>query len=185
VATTSDLEKRTRNLNFCRRTWNHGAGKRPGKSLVAIPFGSDTSVYFRRRSKRRGCLLAERQRTLPLKEALLFQTGSIRGLRLMHGRREPRRAILFREDGKLSFDAPETSAAAVIITRATRRIRAVPESPGGYDLSAGFIPELVHVAGARPRVCGPTARCLTCRPRIWRGRHAGRQVTRNCLLQRR
>jgi len=52
VATYERLEKVDKqNTNFLTAgPWNHGGwGHGPGKSLGEIPFGSDTSVYFRQK----------------------------------------------------------------------------------------------------------------------------------------
>jgi len=90
--------------------WNHGgwAGG-AGKSLGAIPFGSDTALYFRRNIEAPWFAYWLKDKgSLPLKEALLFQTGSDAWVQF--GSWPPRdakvRNLYFREDGKLSFDAP-------------------------------------------------------------------------------
>ena len=90
--------------------WNHGGwALGPGSSLGPIPFGSDTGAYFRQK------ILApwfaywlKDKGVLPLKEALLFQTGSDKWVQFDSW--PPREAkaqnLYFREEGKLSLDAP-------------------------------------------------------------------------------
>ena len=120
VATYERLEKADKkNLNFLTAgPWNHGGwGNGPGKSLGAIPFGSDTSVYFRQKIEAPWFAYWLKDKgTLPLKEALLFQTGSDTwtSFDAWPPREAKARNLYFREDGKLSFDAPETSAADVV-----------------------------------------------------------------------
>ena len=117
MATYAQLEKSdSKHLNYLvAGPWNHGGwGGGPGKSLGEIPFGSDTAVYFRQKIevpwfeywlKDKG--------TLPLKEALLFQTGSDNWVHFdsWPPREAQTRNLYFREDGKLAFDAPQTDSA--------------------------------------------------------------------------
>ena len=117
VATYQRLEKSDKkNLNFLTAgPWNHGGwGHGPGKSLGMIPFGSDTSVYFRQKIEAPffAYWLKDKGK-LPLKEALLFQTGSDTwtAFDAWPPREAKTRNLYFHEDGKLSFDAPETGAA--------------------------------------------------------------------------
>jgi putative CocE/NonD family hydrolase len=117
VATYERLEKSDKkNLNFLvAGPWNHGGwGHGPGKSLGEIPFGSDTSVYFRRNIE--GPWFAywlKDKGKLPLREALLFQTGSDTwtSFDAWPPREAATRNLYFHQGGKLSFDAPQTSVA--------------------------------------------------------------------------
>jgi putative CocE/NonD family hydrolase len=116
MSTYARLEKSDpKHLNYLvAGPWNHGGwGGGPGKSLGEIPFGSDTAVYFRQKVevpwfeywlKDKGAL--------PLKEALLFQTGSDNWVQFdsWPPREAKTRNLYFREDGKLSFDAPQTNS---------------------------------------------------------------------------
>ena len=116
MATYARLEKSdSKHLNYLvAGPWNHGGwGGGPGKSLGEIPFGSDTAVYFRQKIevpwfeywlKDKGAL--------PLKEALLFQTGSDNWVQFdsWPPREAKTRNLYLREDGKLSFDAPQTDS---------------------------------------------------------------------------
>jgi uncharacterized protein len=117
VATYERLEKvDTKNLNFLTAgPWNHGGwGSGPGRSLGAISFGSDTSVYFRQKIEAPWfAYWLQDKGALPLKEALLFQTGSDMWTSFDAWPPQEARArnLYFREGGKLSFDAPETSLA--------------------------------------------------------------------------
>jgi putative CocE/NonD family hydrolase len=94
--------------------WNHGGWARStGKSLGAIPFGSDTSLYFRQKIEAPWfAYWLKNKGSLPLKEALLFQTGSNQWVQFdsWPPRDLKTRELYFREDGKLSFDAPQTTA---------------------------------------------------------------------------
>jgi putative CocE/NonD family hydrolase len=94
--------------------WNHGGWARStGKSLGAIPFGSDTSLYFRQKIEAPWfAYWLKNKGSLPLKEALLFQTGSNQWVQFdsWPPRDSKTRELYFHEDGKLSFDAPQTTA---------------------------------------------------------------------------
>ncbi|HEY2546509.1 MAG TPA: CocE/NonD family hydrolase [Candidatus Acidoferrum sp.] len=117
TSTYARLEKSDpKHLNYLvAGPWNHGGwGGGPGKSLGEIPFGSDTSVYFRQKIevpwfeywlKDKG--------ELPLKEALLFQTGSNNWVQFdsWPPREAQTRNLYFHENGKLSFEAPQTNSA--------------------------------------------------------------------------
>jgi putative CocE/NonD family hydrolase len=95
--------------------WNHGgwAGG-AGKSLGAIPFGSDTALYFRRNIEAPWfAYWLKNKGSLPLKEALLFQTGSNTWVQFdsWPPGNAQKRNLYFREDSKLSFDAPQSEGA--------------------------------------------------------------------------
>jgi uncharacterized protein len=95
--------------------WNHGGWAHgAGNSLGLIPFGSDTALYFRRNIEAPWfAYWLKNKGSLPLKEALLFQTGSDTWVKFDSW--PPRDAkmqnLYFREDGKLSFDAPTVESA--------------------------------------------------------------------------
>ena len=110
------LEKQDPNhLNYLvAGPWNHGGWARgAGDSLGLIPFGSDTSLYFRRNIEAPWFAYWLKDKgSLPLKEALLFQTGSDTWTKFDSW--PPRDAttqnLYFREDRKLSFDAPSADS---------------------------------------------------------------------------
>jgi len=116
VATYERLEKLDKkNLNFIvAGPWNHGGwGHGPGNSLGGIPFGSDTSVFFRRNIEAPWFAYWLKDKgKLPLKEAMLFQTGS--DIWTSFDAWPPREAkirnLYFHENGKLAFE-PQTSGA--------------------------------------------------------------------------
>jgi hypothetical protein len=116
VATYERLEKNdTKNLNFLAAgPWNHGGwGYGPGKSLGEIPFGSDTAAYFRRNIEAPWFAFWLKDKgKLPLKEAMLFQTGSDTwtAFDAWPPREAKPRNLYFHDDGKLSFEAPVTGA---------------------------------------------------------------------------
>ena len=118
VATYERLEKADRkNLNFLvAGPWNHGGwGFGPGKSLGLVPFGSDTGVYFRQKIEAPWFAFWLKDKgTLPLKEALLFQTGSDTWTPFASwppGEAKSR-AVYFRENGALSFEPPQAPGEA-------------------------------------------------------------------------
>jgi uncharacterized protein len=105
-----------KNLNYLAvGPWNHGGwGGGTGSSLGAIPFGSDTSVYFRQKIEAPWFAYWLKDKgALPFKEAMLFQTGSDTWTPFdsWPPREAQTSSLYFREDGKLSFDTPQTSAA--------------------------------------------------------------------------
>jgi len=111
TATYERLEKvDSKNLNyFVAGPWNHGGwGHGAGHSLGDIPFGSDTSVYFRQNIEAPWFAYWLKDKgKLPLKEALTFQTGSDEWTQFDSWpphQAQPRN-IYMREDGALSFTA--------------------------------------------------------------------------------
>jgi len=92
--------------------WNHGGwahGK--GKNLGNIPFGSDTSLYFRQKIEAPWfAYWLKNKGSLSLKEALLFQTGSDKWTQFdsWPPRDATARELYFHEDGKLSFEPPQS-----------------------------------------------------------------------------
>jgi len=116
VATYERLEEKdTKNQNFMvAGPWNHGGwGHGPGKSLGEISFGSDTSVYFRRNIEAPWFAYWLKDKgKLPLKEAMMFQTGSDTwtAFDAWPPREAKTRNLYFRDGGRLSFEAPDTGA---------------------------------------------------------------------------
>ena len=116
TATYERLEKvDTKNLNyFVAGPWNHGGwGRGAGNSLGDIPFGSDTSVYFRENIEAPWFAYWLKDKgQLPLKEAITFQTGSDQWVKYdsWPPRQAQTRNIYMREDGALSFTAPAASS---------------------------------------------------------------------------
>jgi uncharacterized protein len=94
--------------------WNHGGWARgSGNSLGAIPFGSDTGLHFRQKIEAPWFAYWLKDKgTLPLKKALLFQTGSDTWTSFdsWPPRDAKMRNLYFREDGKLSFDPPSSAS---------------------------------------------------------------------------
>jgi putative CocE/NonD family hydrolase len=118
TATYERLEKvDTKNLNyFVAGPWNHGGwGHGAGSSLGDIPFGSDTSSYFRQNIEAPWFAYWLKDKgKLPLKEALTFQTGSDQWVQYdsWPPRQAQTRNIYMREDGALSFTAPAASGSS-------------------------------------------------------------------------
>ena len=116
IMTYGRLEKSDKkNTNFLVvGPWNHGgwAGGK-GSSLGDIPFHNDTGVYFRQKIEAPWfAYWLHDKGTLPVKEATTFQTGS--NTWTSYDSWPPQEAqtkhLYFREDGKLSFDAPVTDS---------------------------------------------------------------------------
>ena len=112
------LEKNdTNHLNYLvAGPWNHGgwAGG-PGNSLGMIPFGSDTGAYFRQKIEAAWFAHWLKDKgDLPLKEALLFQTGSDQWVQFdsWPPKNAETRSLYFHEDGKLSFEPPDAAGPA-------------------------------------------------------------------------
>ncbi|HXM94011.1 MAG TPA: CocE/NonD family hydrolase [Candidatus Dormibacteraeota bacterium] len=95
--------------------WNHGGWAHgSGQSLGAIPFGSETGAYFRQKIEAPWfAYWLKNKGALPLKEAILFQTGSDTWTTFdaWPPRGAQNRQLYFQEDGKLSFDVPQTDLA--------------------------------------------------------------------------
>ncbi|HKV24720.1 MAG TPA: CocE/NonD family hydrolase [Candidatus Acidoferrum sp.] len=116
VSTYERLEKSDSNhLNYLvAGPWNHGGwGGGLGKSLGEIPFGSDTSLYFRQKIEAPWFAYWLKDKgSLPLREALLFESGSDDWVQ--YDSWPPRQAqthnLYFQQDGKLSFDPPESNS---------------------------------------------------------------------------
>ena len=117
ISTYARLEKSdSKHLNYLvAGPWNHGGwGGGPGNSLGEIPFGSDTGVYFRQKIELPWFEYWLKDKgTLPLKEALLFQTGSDNWVHFdsWPPHHAQTRNLYFHEDGSLSFEAPQTNFA--------------------------------------------------------------------------
>ncbi len=117
MSTYARLEKSDpKHLNYLvAGPWNHGGwGGGPGKSLGEIPFGGDTGVYFRQKIELPWFEYWLKDKgALPIKEALLFQTGSDNWVQYdsWPPREAQTRNLYFHEDGKLSFDLPQSESA--------------------------------------------------------------------------
>ena len=91
--------------------WNHGGWAHgPGNSLGTIPLGSDTALYFRQKIEAPWFAYWLKDKgSLPLREALLFQTGSDKWTPFdsWPPHEAQTRSLYFQKDGLLSFDAPQ------------------------------------------------------------------------------
>jgi len=117
MATYANLEKNdTAHMNYLVvGPWNHGGWAHgPGNWLGQIPFASNTGEYFREKVEAPWfAYWLHDKGELPLKEALLFQTGSNTWTRFdaWPPQYSQQKSLYFGADGKLSFDAPKTDAA--------------------------------------------------------------------------
>jgi len=117
MRTYENLEKAdTKHLNYVVvGPWNHGGwAYGPGDTLGEIPFGSDTAQYFREKVEAPWfAYWLHDKGSLPLKEALLFQTGSDTwtSFDAWPPKEAQKRNLYFGEGGKLSFEAPKPTNA--------------------------------------------------------------------------
>jgi putative CocE/NonD family hydrolase len=117
MATYANLEKTdTAHMNYLVvGPWNHGGWAHgPGNWLGQIPFANNTGEYFREKVEAPWfAYWLHDKGELPLKEALLFQTGSNTWTRFdaWPPLDAQTKSLYFGADGKLSFDAPKTDAA--------------------------------------------------------------------------
>ncbi len=111
------LEKNDPNhLNYVvAGPWNHGGWARSdGNALGAIEFGSATSKYFREKIQAPWFAYWLKDKgSLPVQEALMFQTGSNRWVNYdsWPPKQAKTRRLYFHAGGKLSFDAPTSDGA--------------------------------------------------------------------------
>jgi hypothetical protein len=124
--------------------WNHGGwGHADVSKLGSIDFGSNTSRYFRENIQAPWFAYWLKDKgSLPLKEALVFETGSNRWEK--YDAWPPRehvtaRKLYFREDGQLSFDPP-----------------AQPSDPSGEQSFDHYISDPANPVPYRHRPISPT-----------------------------
>jgi uncharacterized protein len=141
MATYARLEKSdSKQFNYLvAGPWNHGGwGGGPGKSLGEIQFGSDTGVYFRQNIEAPWfAYWLKGKGSLPLKKALLFQTGSDNWVQFdsWPPRDAQTRNLYFHENGKLSFDAPKTDSADTFDSYVSDPAHPVPYRPRPVDMT--------------------------------------------------
>ena len=117
MRTYENLEKSDpKHLNYLVvGPWNHGGWEHgKGDSLGGIPFASNTAEYFRQNVEAPWfAYWLHDKGTLPLKEALLFQTGSDTWTSFLSWppQEAQKKNLYFGENGRLSFDPPATSNA--------------------------------------------------------------------------
>jgi hypothetical protein len=141
MATYANLEKSdSHNLNYLVvGPWNHGGwGGGPGSSLGDIPFGSDTSQYFRKNVEAPWFAYWLKDKgTLPVKEALTFQTGSNQWMQFSSWppKNAQTRNLYFHDDGKLSFDPPPSDSAEAFDTYISDPAHPVPYRHRPIDMT--------------------------------------------------
>ncbi len=115
MATYANLEKvDTKHLNYLVvGPWNHGGWSHgPGNSLGQIPFDTDTGTYYRQKVEAAWfAYWLHDKGTLPVKEALTFQTGSNTwtSFDAWPPREAQRKNLYFGEKGKLGWEAPKVA----------------------------------------------------------------------------
>ncbi len=116
MTTYANLEKvDAKHLNYLVvGPWNHGGWAHgPGNSLGQIPFDSDTALYYRQKVEAAWfAYWLHDKGTLPVKEALTFQTGSNiwTSFDAWPPREAQKRNLYLGESGQLSWEAPKTEA---------------------------------------------------------------------------
>jgi len=119
---------------FVAGPWNHGGWNRPGgDTLGRIKFGSDTSKYFREKIQAPFFAYYLKDRSgWDIPEAITFETGANEWR--IYDEWPPRkltedRGLYFREDGRLSFEAPVTTDGAAFDSYVSDPARPVPYRP--------------------------------------------------------
>jgi putative CocE/NonD family hydrolase len=119
--------------------WNHGGWARDqGDFLGVIPFGSSTSLYFRQKIEAPWFAYWLKDKgELPLKKALLFQTGSNKWVRFdsWPPREAEIRKLYFHENGKLSFDPPSEESTRAFDTYVSDPAHPVPYRHRPIDMT--------------------------------------------------
>lgn len=139
----------SKNMNFLVvGPWNHGGWSREGRKLGRLDFGSATATHYRKN------VLApffayhlKGKGNLDLPEALTFRTGGNEWVR--HDAWPPTREVTerrlyFREDGKLSFDAPRPASADAFDSYISDPAHPVPYRPRPIELRTGWTTWLVE-----------------------------------------
>jgi putative CocE/NonD family hydrolase len=141
MATYSNLEKAdSKHLNYLVvGPWNHGGWAHgPGNSLGQIPFGTDTGTYYRQKVEAAWfAYWLHDKGTLPLKEALTFQTGSDvwTSFDAWPPREAQNKDLYFGEDGKLSWEAPKAADGEAFDAYVSDRAHPVPYRHKPVDMT--------------------------------------------------
>jgi uncharacterized protein len=109
--------------------WWHGGWNGPGRSIGAIDFGSETGAYYRARVQAPFFAKYLKDRgDFSLVEATVFESGSNRWRTFdsWPPREAVTRALYFRADGRLSFDAPSRGDSAGVDRYVSDPARPVP-----------------------------------------------------------
>ena len=140
----------TKHLNFLVvGPWNHGGWSAgPGNTLGQIQFWSNTADYFRKKIEAPWfAYWLHDKGSLPLKESLLFQTGSDTwtSFDAWPPADARKRNLYFGEGGRLSFEAPDNGGADAFDSYVSDPAHPVPyrqrpvdmtypeDHPGGWD----------------------------------------------------
>ena len=140
----------TKHLNFLVvGPWNHGGWSAgPGNTLGQIQFWSNTADYFRKKIEAPWfAYWLHDKGGLPLKESLLFQTGSDTwtSFDAWPPAEARKRNLYFGEGGRLSFEAPDNGGADAFDSYVSDPAHPVPyrqrpvdmtypeDHPGGWD----------------------------------------------------
>jgi uncharacterized protein len=141
MRTYENLEKSdAKHLNYLVvGPWNHGGWARgKGNYLGEIPFGSNTSVYFRQKVEAPWfAYWLHDKGNLPMKEALLFQTGSDTwtSFDAWPPKEAQKKNLYFGEDHRLSFDAPAATGGEAFDSYVSDPTNPVPYRPRPIDMT--------------------------------------------------
>jgi putative CocE/NonD family hydrolase len=141
MRTYENLEKTdTKHLNYLVvGPWNHGGWSAgPGNTLGQIQFWSNTAEYFRTKIEAPWfAYWLHDKGSLPLKESLLFQTGSDTwtSFDAWPPADARKKNLYFDAGGKLSFDAPTDSAAEEFDSYISDPARPVPYRHRPVDMT--------------------------------------------------
>lgn len=139
MATYANLEKSdAAHLNYLVvGPWNHGGWAHgPGNWLGPIPFDTNTGEYFRQKVEAPWfAYWLHGKGELPLKEALLFQTGSNVWTRFdsWPPANAQTRSLYFGDQGKLSFDPPASESKDAFDSYISDPSNPVPYRPRPVD----------------------------------------------------
>jgi hypothetical protein len=141
MRTYENLEKSdAKHLNYLVvGPWNHGGWARgKGNYLGEIPFGSNTSVYFRQKVEAPWfAYWLHDKGNLPMKEALLFQTGSDTwtSFDAWPPKEAQKKNLYFGEDHRLSFDLPAVTGGDAFDSYVSDPTNPVPYRPRPIDMT--------------------------------------------------
>ena len=141
MRTYANLEKQdAKHMNYLVvGPWNHGGwahGK--GNTLGEIPFNADTALYFRRKIEAPWfAYWLHDKGTLPLKEAMLFQTGSDSwtSFEAWPPQEAQKKNLYFHDGGKLSFEPPAANASEAFDSYISDPVHPVPYRHRPVDMT--------------------------------------------------
>lgn len=183
---TAQPESAQKNLFLTLGPWHHGQEIEPASSLGAIPFNSDTGLYFRTQilAPFLAHYLQDNPPALTVARVNAFETGANQWQQLSdwpsacaHGCKPQMKPLYVAADGKLSFTAPASSASSArpsfdeYVSDPGKPVpyRTRPSQPVGYTPDLSWVRWLVddqREFSGRPDVLTWTSDVLTAPLRI-------------------